>query len=184
MKKESNNSTRILGRPLRLVMPADVRAGQVIGLVEVTGGLGSPIDLSRLADELGTDIAVLLPILDAGEMLDLVKVEGGAVSLTDLGRQFQKATKNKIRLVRNQLSTIEPFRTALELATHGHAFSSGQVTETLLNTGVGWHHEPEVNEAIVRGLLIHWTIYAGLLSYNGKTDRFRKPLTNARALSD
>jgi hypothetical protein len=183
MKSESDMGTKTPRKSPQLIMPANVRAGQVIALVEVTGELGSPIDLSRLADELAADIAVLLPILDAAEMLDLVKVEGGTVSLTDLGRQFQKARKNKIRLVKDELSRIEPFKTALELATHRHVFSSTQVTETLFNRRVGWHHEPEVNEAIVRGLLIHWTIYAGLLRYNGKTDEFRKTSTNTRTLS-
>ena len=31
------------------VMPANVRAGQIIGLVEVTGGLGTSIDLAKLS---------------------------------------------------------------------------------------------------------------------------------------
>ena len=34
-------------------MPANVRAGQVMGLVEITGGLGTPVDLAKLADEFG-----------------------------------------------------------------------------------------------------------------------------------
>ena len=66
-------------------MPANVRAGQVLGLVESTGGLDGPIDLSRLADEFGADLVTLLPIVDAGEMLGLIKVDMGDVVLTDFG---------------------------------------------------------------------------------------------------
>jgi NitT/TauT family transport system ATP-binding protein len=160
-----------------VVMPAHVRPGQIMGLVEATGGLGSPIDLSRVADELGADIATLLPMLDAAEMLGLVKVERGVVALTEFGSRFQKASKNKMRLVKEQLAKIEPFNTALVLGAHRHAFSSGEVAKTLSKKGVRWHHEPEVNEAVVRGLLIHWTIYAGLLQYDGKADKFRKAST-------
>ena len=30
------------------IMPANVRAGQVLGLVEITGGLGTSIDFAKL----------------------------------------------------------------------------------------------------------------------------------------
>src|SRR5438552_18886094 len=86
-----------------MMMPANVRAGQVVSLVEVTGGLGPKIDTHRLADELGADIAVFLPILDAAELLGLVKKEKekGEVSLTEFGLKLQKTTKNKIRLLKD-----------------------------------------------------------------------------------
>src|SRR5437870_8188301 len=91
-----------------LIMPANVRAGQVVGLVEVTGGLDSAIDIPRLADEFGSDIATFLPILDTAEMLGLVKNEKGDISLTDFGRKFQKTAKHKVALLRNVLAKIEP----------------------------------------------------------------------------
>src|SRR5208282_4747331 len=97
------------------VMPANVRAGQIIGLVEVTGGLGSQIDVSRLAYEFGDDISTLLPVLDAGEMLGLIKIERGNVNQTDFGLKFQRTSKHKIRLLKDQLSKIEPFKTAVEM---------------------------------------------------------------------
>lgn len=167
---------------LDVVMPGQVRTGQVMGLVEATGGLGSPIELARLADELGADIATLLPILDAGEILGLIKVEKGVVALTDFGSKFQKATKNKVRLVRDQLSKIEPFQTALEIGGREHLFTSVEVAEALSKRGIRWHHEPEVNEAVVHGLLVRWAIYAALLQYNGKTEKFQKVSTRSPSL--
>src|SRR5271157_2228311 len=98
------------------IMPGNVRAGQVISLVEVTGGLGTIIDASRLADELGANIAVMLPILDTAELLGLVKSEHGDISLTEFGLKFQKTTKQKVRLLTEHLAKIEPFKTAKELA--------------------------------------------------------------------
>ncbi len=65
-------------------MPANVRAGQIIGLVEVTGGLGTSVDLAKLADEFGADLSTLLPIVDTGEMLGLVKVEKGKLDSRSL----------------------------------------------------------------------------------------------------
>jgi NitT/TauT family transport system ATP-binding protein len=160
--------------PRILVMPGSVRSGQVISLVEVTGGLGAKVDVPRLADELGWDIQVLLPVLDTAEMLGLVKSERGDIFLTDFGLKFQKTSKSKVRMLRDMLVRVEPFRTALELGSTKKQITSREVAESLEESGFKWHYSPEINERIVHELLIHWSIYAGLLSYNGKTGKFQK----------
>ncbi len=156
------------------MMPANVRAGQVISLVEVTGGLGTSIDASRLGDELGADIAILLPIIDAAEMLGLVKREKGEVHLTDFGLKFQKTSKNKVRFLKEQLSKIEPFRTALELAARNFEVTAHEIAEVAGRHNIHWHHDKELNEALIQALLVHWAIYAELLTYSGKTGKFRR----------
>jgi len=148
------------------LMPADVRAGQVISLVEVTGGLGKVIDASRLADELGANVAVMLPILDAAELLGLVKSQKGNITLTEFGFKFQKTTRDKVRLLTDHLARIEPFKTAVELAQKYGEVTTSQVARSLSERGISWHHDPELNESLQRTLLIHWAIYAGLLTYN------------------
>jgi hypothetical protein len=154
-------------------MPANVRAGQVLGLVEIVGGLGTAVDAAKLADELGGDLVTLLPILDTGEMLGLVKVDKGDISLTEFGLKFQKTSKYKVRLLKDQLSKIEPFRTALEIVAQKASTSAADVAEVLWEKDIRWHHTPEINEKLVQTLLIHWAIYAGLLSYNA-SGRFQK----------
>ena len=157
------------------VMPAHVRAGQILGLVEITGGLGSSIDLAKLADEFGADLVTLLPIVDAGEMLGLIKVDKGEVKLTDFGSKFQKASKQKVKLLKDQLSKIEPFKTALRLASESKkGVTTQEVSEDLLRRDTRWHHTHQVNESLVQTMLIHWAIYAGLMTYNGKTGKFQK----------
>jgi hypothetical protein len=155
-------------------MPGNVRAGQVISLVEVTGGLGAKVDVPRLADEMGADIAVLLGVLDAAEMLGLVKSEKGVVCLTELGHKFQKAEKNKVKMLRDRLAYIEPFRTALELASKGKPVTARQVADALADMGIKWHYKPELNESLINTLLVHWTIYGGLMNYDGKSGKFQK----------
>lgn len=164
------------GRPLptALVMPGNVRGGQVISLVEITGSIGGKDDIPKLADEMGADLAVLLPILDAAEMLGLVRVDKGDVLLTEFGHKFQKTTKNKLMMLKERIATIEPFRTAMELAPKGKTVTAAQVAETLGEMGLKWHYQPEINESLVRTLLIHWSIYAGLMKYDGKTDKFQR----------
>jgi len=160
--------------PTALQMPGTVRGGQVISLVEVTGSIGGKVDAPKLADELGADIAVLLPILDAAEMLGLVRTEKGDVHLTELGHKFQKTSKEKLKILKDRIAAIEPFRTALELASKGKPITAGQVAESLAEMGLKWHYQPDINESLIRALLIHWAIYAGLLKYDGKSGRFTK----------
>jgi hypothetical protein len=155
-------------------MPGNVRAGQVISLVEVTGGIGGKVDAPKLADELGADLAVLLTILDAAEMLGLVRSEKGDVYLTELGLKFQKTSTNKVRLLRDRLANIEPFRTALELASRKRHVTGEEVADALADMGLKWHYQQEMNEALVKTLLVHWAIYAGLLKYDGKSGKFQK----------
>jgi hypothetical protein len=145
--------------------------GLAVGIMAARG-LGTSIDAARLAGEFGADIAVLLPIIDAGEMLGLVKSHKGNISLTDFGLKFQRTSKHKIRLLRDELMKIEPFRTAVHLASKRQDIGAGDVADYLAMRRVRWHHEAELNQALVKMLLIHWAIYAGLLSYNGKTVRF------------
>ena len=155
-------------------MPANVRGGQVISLVEVTGSIGGRVDIPKLADELGADVAVLLPILDAAEMLGLVRVEKGDVHLTELGLRFQKTSKQKLKMLKDRIAAIEPFRTALELASKGKPVTSAQVAESLSEIGLKWHYQPDINESLIQALLFHWAIYAGLLTYDGKSGKFTK----------
>jgi NitT/TauT family transport system ATP-binding protein len=157
-----------------LVMPGNVRSGQVISLVEVTGGLGAKVNAPRLADELGWDISILLPVLDAGEMLGLVESEKGYIFLTEMGLKFQKTSKHKVRMLRDELMQIEPFKTALELSARRGGATAAEVAERLRERDIKWHYNAELNESLVNALLIHWAIYADLLSYNGKTGEFRK----------
>lgn len=142
--------------------------------MEITGSIGGKVDVPKLADEFGADLGVLLPVLDAAEMLGLVRSEKGDVHLTELGLKFQKTTKNKLRMLKDRIATIEPFRTALELAARGKPVTASQVADTLADMGLRWTYKPELNEALVKTLLIHWTIYAGLLSYDGKSDKFQR----------
>lgn len=160
--------------PTALLMPGNVRGGQVISLVEIVGGIGGKVDAPKLADELGADIAVMLPILDAAEMLGLVRMEKGDVHLTDLGHRFQKTSTNKLRMLKDRIATIEPFRTAVELAARGKPITASQVADSLMEMGLKWHFQPEMNESLIRALLIHWAIYAGLLRYDGKSGKFQK----------
>ncbi len=169
-QEEERISDRFSHNPL---MPANVRPGQVISLVEVTGGLGSRVDTSTLADELGADLAVLLPILDAAELLGLVNSVRGEVILTDFGAEFQKAVKNKVTMLKERLVKIEPFRTAVELAKRNGEITTRDVADELSLEGLKLHHQDDLNLTLIQALLLHWGIRSGLLKYDGRTGAFQ-----------
>jgi hypothetical protein len=156
-----------------LIMPGDVRAIQVVSLVEEIGALGKGITFTTLSEKTGVEIDVLPPILKAAEMLGLVGNEGGDLSLTEEGLQFQGSSMDKVSILRDKLASIEPFRTAVELASGRGSTTAREVAENLAEHGVRWHFNPERNELAVRNLLIHWMIRAGLLSYDGKDGKFQ-----------
>lgn len=169
-QEEERFSDRFSHNPM---MPANVRPGQVISLVEVTGGLGSRVDVSTLADELGADIAVLLPILDAAELLGLISSARGEVILTDFGAEFQKGVKNKVMMLKGRLLKIEPFRTAVELTRKTGEVTAREVADELSIEGLRLHHQDDLNVTLIQGLLLHWGIRSGLLRYDGRTGGFQ-----------
>ena len=158
-------------------MSAHVRPGQIASLIQIASDLGPSIDLMRLAHELHADIAVLLPITNAAERLGLVERQKDELTLTDLGVRFQKPTRNfdKIRLIKDELAKIEPFKTSLDFVNQKDTITAGDVAKRLRKNGVRWDHDPELNESLINNLLIPWAILAGILSYDGKTEKFRKP---------
>jgi hypothetical protein len=154
-------------------MPDDVRPIQVISVVEEIGELGAGIHFTELAEKTDVEIDVLLPILKTAEMLGLVRNEEGNLFLTEDGLRAQGTPMNKVSVLKERVSSIEPFRTAVELASKRGSTTAREVAETLTENGIQWHFKPERNETTVRNLLISWTIRADLLSYDGKTEKFQ-----------
>ena len=108
----------------QLIMPEDVRAIQVVSLVEEIGTLGSGMTFTRLAEKTGVDVDVLPQILKTAEMLGLVRNEGGYLSLTEEGLGFQGSSIERISTLKATLASIEPFRTAVELTSKNGSTTS------------------------------------------------------------
>jgi len=154
------------------VMPGGVRAGQVMGLVEVIAGLGARADVAGVAHAMGGDLAELLPVLDAAEALGLIRIEKAGLALTEEGRRFEEANKDRMTMLRATLAGMEPFRTAVQLGSRRGGVASEAVAESLARQGIWWHHEPGVNRSLVHALLLSWGVGAKLLGYNGRKGRF------------
>ncbi|MGC8630925.1 MAG: AAA-associated domain-containing protein [Thermoprotei archaeon] len=154
------------------VFPANVSSSQVIALIEATIGEGGRADIAKLANNFGFDIKSMLPILSAAEILDLIKIDGGDVAVTDLGFKLVKNKTDGLRLLKVNISKIEPFKTAIELSKNSNFITSKDVSEALANKGVSFSEDQMENEKMIDEILIHWAIYTKVLKYNGKTALF------------
>ena len=145
----------------------------MVSLVGEIGSLGRGITFTKLAEKTGVGIDVLPPTLKTAEMLGPVRSNEGDIFLTEEGLEFQGTSMDRVAILKDKLVSIEPFRTAVELASKRGGTTAEEVAETLAEHGIRWHCEPERNESAVRNLLMHWVIRARLLSYDGKDGKFQ-----------
>lgn len=138
-------------------MPDDVSFVEVLGLTEVLGENGSRVPTSASGDE----PLEILSLLGTGGMLGLIFIEpDGRLHLTNLGIEFLRAEfPEKLRILRTQLSSIEPFKAALELLSNKGSVSSSEIASKLSENQI-WG---KIGEDCVRQVLIEWGPSTGLL---------------------
>ena len=78
----------------------------------------------------------------------------------------------KRQLISERISLLEPFRTAIDIATKSKSFSSDKVADVLSKKDLRWAEEEELNELLVHDILVDCAVFAGLLEYDGRTDMF------------
>jgi hypothetical protein len=147
------------------MMPAIVKPGQVLSLVELVGGSGGKVNLLAIAKELEADLTVLPAVLDAGVMLGLVQSVNKEIRLTVLGSKLLMTTDHKLRVLKDILANIEPFSTALELTRKNGSVTSNQLVRVLRRKGILWDYQSYPNYVAVNTLMINWSILAGLFKY-------------------
>jgi len=83
------------------------------------------------------------------------------------------APDKKLRVLRSALAALEPFRTALEVASKAGLNSSKQFVRALDGKGIRWDYRHDENSIIVNNLMIDWSIFAGLFKHT-KSQEFLK----------
>jgi NitT/TauT family transport system ATP-binding protein len=158
-----------------VVIPASVRTEQLFGFIDLIARLGPVVTTPRLVRDFGGDFETLLPLIAAAELLGLVRAEEGEVRITDAGLELQKVVERRyrMRLLRDALARIEPFETALALVSSKGSVSVHEIVQSLEKRKVRWQQGDEGDEEIVQNLLVGWGIQAELLSYNGKSGKWR-----------
>jgi NitT/TauT family transport system ATP-binding protein len=151
-------------------MPEGVGTEQVVGLINILERLGPSLSFPRLLSSFGRDFGVLLPVLNTAELLGLVTTERGNVRITELGLKLLSVPERRFRarLLRDALERLEPFSTALALASKKGSVTLQEIVDALVEHGVRWHRGYESDEETVDAMLIDWGIQSQLLSYDRK----------------
>ena len=148
------------------IFPAEVNPNQLAAFLRSVYASDGVVHVHKLATDLRWDLTKLLPILDAAEILGLVTVEKGEAKLSEEGQRIINVKKGRALELRNSLSHIEPFMTALKFKKK---FTAEDVAKELSKKGIRWHHEGELNSLIVNEMLMHWGIRAGIVDYDGSS---------------
>jgi len=150
------------------ILDSNITVEQVVGLLDDIGD-NSALGVAQLSGDTGMG-ADLLPILNEAQALGLVRTDMKDVSATELGLSVHRAStyRNKVKLLKDRLSEMEPCMTAVNLVTTEGRVSAKQIANELQRKGVQWHEDKENNEAIVEELLVDWAIGTDLLNRNKK----------------
>lgn len=170
MKSKDNRDNKLL--------PFGVQPIEVVELVEEMGSfMPRGNHFESLISSRGTSPERLMLILSTAELLDLVYQEGGVIRLTELGLAFNHLSSGERRsALRKKLATLEPFFTAIEIAEKRSKVTTMDIMGALLKKGVRWSESDEKNLDIIHNFLIDWAIGGGLLTYDGRKDRFQSAM--------
>jgi hypothetical protein len=156
----------------------DVEIGDVLEVLEMIASCRTgECDFELLAHLGKTSVPKLCLILETCELLLLTRTnEKGIVYLTELGATFEQQPESRTRIMKERLSKIEPFLSAIELTNRKASTSTTEIVDMLDKKGTKWRDESdELNADVVHSLLVDWALTTGLLKYDGRADRFFKP---------
>lgn len=148
------------------IFPAEVHPNQLAAFLRSVYAHDGVVHVHDLATDLNWDLTKILPILRVAEMLGLITVDKGEAKLSREGQKIINVKKTKAHELKEPLSQIEPFMTAIKFQGK---FTGEDVAKELSKQGIRWHHEDEVNALIVNAILMHWGIRAGLFDYDGSS---------------
>ncbi|MGC8669625.1 MAG: AAA-associated domain-containing protein [Candidatus Micrarchaeia archaeon] len=147
--------------------PIDVGISEVRGIIEIVKDNGNALSLSKLAEEAEEEVDKLLPLLDAAEMLGLCTIENGTIKLTSTGISLNQ--KNSSQIFSKALSSIEPFKSVIDVLSHG-PLNSLELSTVLKSKNIILYADDITNTEMLRNLLLKWGVRSKLVSYNRNED--------------
>jgi len=169
LPEEKPVTASVAGRPsVGPIRPLpDVRASEVLGLVEILSDHGGEQDLFDLDAITEYDFGRTIAVVKGGEMLGFVETPGDLVRLTDCGREIVAATPKERRLLfRKRLLGLGTFAALLRyLAEDPDVARSGEEVRNFLAERMPGHSIPDLFRSIVS-----WGRYGQLFHYDADAD--------------
>jgi hypothetical protein len=146
------------------LMPRDITLADVLGYCEILGenGFALPISSIRI-QRFSRGSSEFLLLLATGRMLGLTSRADNRLTLTPLGMSFLIAGfPEKMTMLGARLTTIESFKSALELLSERKTISSIDVARRVSTKYAMGEFDPKVTNLV----LVEWGIPAGLFQLN------------------
>jgi len=160
----------------KLLFPANIEPTQLIEMMKVLGKQSSGMELPELERNLriGTDEVSCL--INASQILGFTKIHDGRIYARERGNRLNDLTEaEKRHRIKERLSLVEPFCSSLDMARIRKYLLSEEVSNLLYKKDLRWADDEEQNQLLVHDILVEWSIFTGLLRYDGKNDRFSLP---------
>ncbi|HYB54266.1 MAG TPA: AAA-associated domain-containing protein, partial [Thermoanaerobaculia bacterium] len=145
----------------------NVRAGQVLGLLEILSDHGGELDLFELDAITEYDFGETIAVVKAAEMLELIETPGNLVRLTELGRAMVAAPLPERKLLfRRRLVTLGLFAAVVRyLAAEPDVARSGDDVRSFIAERLPGSQVSDLFQTMVG-----WGRYGQLFHYDGTAD--------------
>jgi NitT/TauT family transport system ATP-binding protein len=146
----------------------DVPVSEIVALSEYLAARDGEIEVFRIADQTGRELARVLSVVKAAEMLGFVETPGQSVVLTPRGRAFVAATpEERTTLWREQLLRLGLFSEVYDLLRRqpGRSIDRDFVLETIVT------RMPYENYDRVFNTFVRWSRFGALFSYDEATQQ-------------
>ncbi len=149
------------------LFPSDVGMSHVRGLVKIIKEHGGSISITDLAEESEEDVDDLLPLIEASKLLGFIKVARSDIKLVPKGEKLFTPGISARAVIRESLSKIEPFKSAIKELSEGSK-STSDLFAALRAKGV--FPQDEHSEETLIKLLLTWGVRSKLLGYDQENE--------------
>jgi hypothetical protein len=176
-KPAEKRETEFLEGDMReLLFPANIEPSQLIEMMKVLGKQSSGMELPELERDLHVGTDELTCLINASQILGFTKIHDGCIYPGQRGNRLNDLPEaEKKQLLRERLSLVEPFCSTLAMVRIRKFLLSDEVSNLLYKKDLRWSDDEELNQLLVHDILVEWSIFTGLLRYDGKNDRFSLP---------
>ncbi len=150
------------------IFPLVTETSRIRAILYMLKQNGGSIELARLAAETEEQVDDLLPLVEACKMLGFIKINRSVIKITPAGRKVTFA--NSLKMVRERLVGIEPFKSALKVLDKEGEMSTEALFANLRSNGVYLHGDKDMNEFLMRKMFLRLGVRSKLLYYDTVRD--------------
>ncbi|VVB54731.1 Uncharacterised protein [uncultured archaeon] len=140
---------------------------EITGLLEAVNDAGGIEDAARLAADFDLKLDEILPSIDGAELLGFAKVMDGNIELTpDAQKLLDAGIRERKKIIMDKVADVELIKELKSklISTSAHKMKKQDALD-FLRTKIS---TTDI-ESYFR-ILINWTRYAGIISYNSDLD--------------